>query len=117
VTEPHDVVSRLVALSVDLPEEKRRALTHDLREAAYRVSPPPGNCGHLSVNVTPNTQAALDLVAENEGVPVTEALRRLVGWGGLVYDTIQAGHRVLIAHDPPHSWQGSRVERIVLVNQ
>jgi hypothetical protein len=84
-------------------------------------TPPPDSArpalGHLSVNVTPATLAALDWVAETEGVTITEALRRLVGYGALVYDTHKApDRRLLIAHDPPHWWQGARVERIVLVN-
>jgi hypothetical protein len=115
-----DLVGRLVALSLQLPdvvllieqgglsEEKRRGLAHDLRETARRVSPPPGNCGHLSVNVTPNTQTALDLVAETEGVTITEALRRLVGYGDLVYETTRVnGDEVLIR-------SGNRVDRIIL---
>jgi hypothetical protein len=43
----------------------------------------------LSVNITPATQAALDRIVEREGVTVTEALRRLVGYGELVYRTIR----------------------------
>jgi hypothetical protein len=63
----------------------------------------------LSVNVTPATQAALDRLVEREGVTVTEALRRLVGYGDLVYETTQVnGDDILIR-------RGDAVERVVLI--
>jgi len=56
--------------------------------------------GRISVNVTPATQAALDRVVEREGVTVTEALRRLVGYGDLVYETTQVdGDDLLIRRE------------------
>jgi hypothetical protein len=63
----------------------------------------------LSVNITPATQAALDRLVEREGVTVTEALRRLVGYGDLVYETTQVnGDDILIR-------RGDTIERIVLI--
>lgn len=62
----------------------------------------------LSVNITPATAAALDLLAENEDVTITEALRRLVGYGALVYDTTRSGHKLLID-------RGDRIERVTLL--
>lgn len=63
----------------------------------------------ISVNVTPATQAALDRMVEREGVTVTEALRRLVGYGDLVYETTTIkGDDLLVRH-------GDSVERIILV--
>ncbi len=44
----------------------------------------------------PATQVALQLLSENETVTITEALRRLVGYGALVYDTVRDGHMVLL---------------------
>lgn len=62
----------------------------------------------LNVNITPATQAALDRLVEREGVTVTEALRRLVGYGDLVYETTQVnGDDILIR-------RGETIERIVL---
>lgn len=65
--------------------------------------------GRLSVNVTPATQAALDRLVEREGVTVTEALRRLVGYGDLVYETTQVNGDDLLIR------RGDTIERIVLI--
>jgi hypothetical protein len=63
----------------------------------------------LSVNITPATQAALDRLVDREGVTVTEALRRLVGYGDLVYETTQVnGDDILIR-------RGETIERVVLI--
>jgi hypothetical protein len=65
--------------------------------------------GRLSVNITPATQAALDRLVEREGVTITEALRRLVGYGDLVYETTQInGDDILIR-------RGDNIERIRLI--
>lgn len=41
--------------------------------------------------------ASIDLVIENEGVSLTEAVRRLIGYGDFVYRAIkQDGHEVLV---------------------
>ena len=65
--------------------------------------------GRISVNVTPATQAALERVVEREGVTVTEALRRLVGYGDLVYETTQVHSDDLLIR------RGDTLERIRLV--
>ena len=65
--------------------------------------------GRISVNVTPATQAALDRVVEREGVTVTEALRRLIGYGDLVYETTQVNSDDLLIR------RGDDVERIRLI--
>lgn len=64
--------------------------------------------GRISVNVTPATQEALERVVEREGVTLTEALRRLVGYGDLVYETQVNGDDLLIR-------RGDSMERIVLI--
>jgi hypothetical protein len=65
--------------------------------------------GRISVNVTPATQAALERVVDREGVTMTEALRRLVGYGDLVYETTQIHSDDLLIR------RGDAVERIHLV--
>lgn len=64
--------------------------------------------GRISVNVTPATMTALHLVAESENVTITEALRRLVGYGDLVYRTVRNDHKVLLD-------SGGRLEQVVLL--
>lgn len=79
-----------------LPEDTRRRLASELRETASWLSPPPAGCRRLSVNITPATGAALDLVVESDEVTYTEAVRRLIGLGALVDDAWRSGHTVLI---------------------
>lgn len=64
----------------------------------------------IELNVTPKTADELDLVIEAEGVTMSEALRRLVGYGGLIYRTIrQDGGEVLLRH-------GNDIQRLVLLH-
>lgn len=89
--------------------EPLTADVHQREHADESVPSSKPKLGRLSVNITPATQAALDRVVEREGVTVTEALRRLVGYGVLIYETTQVeGHDVLIR-------RGDTTERIVLV--
>jgi hypothetical protein len=54
----------------------------------------------LSVNITRDTKAALEQVAKREGVTETEALRRLVGYGALLYRvSVVDGDEILIRKD------------------
>ncbi|GAB3461377.1 hypothetical protein [Actinophytocola sediminis] len=65
---------------------------------------------HLSVSMTRATHAALDIVAETERVSVAEALRRLVGYGALVYRTVRVDRDELLVR------RGGLVNRIVLTD-
>jgi hypothetical protein len=86
-------------------------------DTANGSAPPPrdsndshrAKSGRISVNVTPATQAALDRLVEREGVTVTEALRRLIGYGDLVYETTQVNGDDLLIR------RGDTIERIVLI--
>jgi hypothetical protein len=86
-----------------LDERSDRVDTSVDQPAARGGAPEAGSkpkLGRISVNVTPATQAALDRVVEREGVTVTEALRRLVGYGDLVYETTQVdGDDLLIRRE------------------
>jgi hypothetical protein len=87
---------------VEQPPEVRTTDAGDAVAAKPRLA-------RLSVNITPATQAALDRLVEREGVTVTEALRRLVGYGTLVYETTQVnGDDILIR-------RGETIERVVLI--
>lgn len=63
----------------------------------------------LNVTISPVTQAALLRVAERDGVTTTEALRRLVGYGDLVYTAHANGNHILIE-------RGDAVERITSIH-
>lgn len=63
----------------------------------------------LSVNVAVSTQAALDRIVEREGVTLTEALRRLVAAGNVIYRaTAVDGDELLIR-------RGEATERVTLI--
>lgn len=54
----------------------------------------------ITVNISPATVEALELVITREGVTLTEALRRLVGYGDLVYRASRLdGKTVLLRKD------------------
>jgi hypothetical protein len=92
--------------SVDHPTQARDGTARSGESADVSQKP---KLGRISVNVTPATQAALDRMVEREGITVTEALRRLVGYGDLVYETTQVnGDDILIRRD-------GVLERIVLI--
>lgn len=63
----------------------------------------------LTVNVPTATEAALSRLVEREGVTVTEALRRLVSYGDLVYQATVVEGGELAAR------RGDRVERLRVV--
>jgi hypothetical protein len=63
----------------------------------------------LAVHISPTTKAAIDRVVERESVTQTEAVRRLIGYGDLIYRTTHIDeHEVLIR-------RGETLERIVLI--
>jgi hypothetical protein len=43
----------------------------------------------INVAISPDTVRALELVIEDEGITLTEALRRLVGYGDFVYRAVR----------------------------
>jgi len=43
----------------------------------------------INVAVTPDMLAAIDRVIEREGVTLTEAVRRLIGYGDLMYRSVR----------------------------
>ncbi|MEU5695912.1 hypothetical protein [Actinosynnema sp. NPDC020468] len=63
----------------------------------------------LSVNISPATEEALQMIVDREGVTVTEALRRLVGYGRVLYEaTAVDGDELLIR-------RGDQTERIIIL--
>lgn len=54
----------------------------------------------INVAITPEMVRALEAVIEREGVSLTEALRRLVGYGDFVYRSVkEEGAKVLVQVD------------------
>jgi hypothetical protein len=50
----------------------------------------------INVAVSPDTVTALENVIEREGVTLTEALRRLIGYGDFVYRAVREDQEQLI---------------------
>lgn len=92
---------------VEHPTDTANGATPPPRES--NDSPRAAKPGRLSVNVTQATQAALDRLVEREGITVTEALRRLIGYGDLVYQATQINGDELLLR------RGETTERIVLI--
>ncbi|MCT2585378.1 ribbon-helix-helix protein, CopG family [Actinophytocola gossypii] len=67
-------------------------------DAAAAHSPVRTEPKRLNVAVSPATVRALEHVIEREGVSLTEALRRLVGYGDFVYRAVrQNGEQLTVA--------------------
>jgi hypothetical protein len=54
----------------------------------------------INVAVSPDTIRALENVIEREGVTLTEALRRLVGYGDFVYRAVKDNREQLMVKGP-----------------
>jgi len=63
----------------------------------------------LSVNISTATAEALREVSRDKGVSMTEAVRRLVGYGIVVYRAVRDGGEVLIRRD-------DNAERLILLD-
>jgi hypothetical protein len=54
----------------------------------------------ITVNIGIETERALRMVMDREQITLTEAVRRLIGYGDLLYATVKVdGKDVLIRHD------------------
>ena len=63
----------------------------------------------LSVNISTATAEALREISRDKGVSMTEAVRRLVGYGIVVYRAVRDGGEVLIRRD-------DKAERLILLD-
>lgn len=63
----------------------------------------------LSVNISTAAAEALREVSRDKGVSMTEAVRRLVGYGIVVYRAVRDGGEVLIRRD-------DKAERLILLD-
>lgn len=53
----------------------------------------------MTVNVGPDTQEALRLIMDREGVTLTEALRRLIGYGDTLYRAVKVDGKEALLRD------------------
>jgi hypothetical protein len=66
---------------------------------------PPGRLStdeprRINVAISPDTVRALQQVIEHEGVTLTEALRRLIGYGDFVYRTVRERGEQIFLNGP-----------------
>jgi hypothetical protein len=73
--------------TADPPTTKRRGTTTA------------GNVTRMTVNVGAPTTAALQLVVEREGVTLTEAVRRLIAYGELIYRASKVDGKDVLIRD------------------
>ncbi|MGH3876342.1 MAG: hypothetical protein ACRDSK_04805 [Actinophytocola sp.] len=67
---------------------------------AVQQSRPRTEPKRINVAISPEMVRALENVIENEGVTLTEALRRLVGYGDFVYRAVKEGGEQLTVTGP-----------------
>jgi hypothetical protein len=66
----------------------------DVEDAPHHLSTEPRR---INVAISPDMVRALERVIENEGVTLTEALRRLVGYGDFVYRAVrECGEQLVV---------------------
>jgi hypothetical protein len=63
----------------------------------------------LSVNISRDTVEALQEIASDKNISMTEAVRRLIGYGIIVYRANRDGYDVLLRRD-------GKLEKILLVD-
>ncbi|GAA1862861.1 hypothetical protein GCM10009772_43260 [Pseudonocardia alni subsp. carboxydivorans] len=70
---------------------------------------PANKVSRLSVNINHDTYEAIQELARERGVTVTEAVRRLVGYGAIVYRSNRDGQDILLRRD-------GKTERVMLLD-
>lgn len=51
--------------------------------------PNPDNIKRINVAISPGNVASIQLVMKNEGVSLTEAVRRLITYGAFIYEAVK----------------------------
>jgi hypothetical protein len=75
------------------------------RENVARASKPT----RLSVNISQSTVEALQEIVSDKGITMTEAVRRLIGYGIVMYRANRDGYEVVLRRE-------GKLEKIVLVD-
>lgn len=63
----------------------------------------------INVAVNDETAAALERIVEREGLSLTEAVRRLLGYGNFVYEAVKIDGAEVLRRD------GSKLREIILL--
>lgn len=92
--------------SADARESAQAPATGRAADAAAKRST---SITRLSVNISSATTDALTEISRDKGISTTEAVRRLIGYGLVVYRAIKAGSDVLIR-------DGQTTERVILLD-
>lgn len=69
-------------------------------EAAGQQTSAKAEPKRINVAISPDTVRALENVIDREGVTLTEALRRLIGYGDFVYRAVRENREQLIVKGP-----------------
>jgi hypothetical protein len=69
-------------------------------QAATERTPGRAEPKRINVAVSPDTIRALENVIDREGVTLTEALRRLVGYGDFVYRAVKDNEEQILVKGP-----------------
>lgn len=88
-------------------ESKNESTENEEVQSLPSKAPP--RTTRLSVNISRDTVDALQFISDERGISVTEAVRRLIGYGFVVYKAIREGGEVLIR-------RGDKVEKIVILD-
>lgn len=111
----------MLSTAEDLMTTKAAGAGHErhLTRASGDGAQPPGQAGtpqrradkptRLSVNISKATAEALREVSKDKDVSMTEAVRRLIGYGIVVYRAVRDGGEVLIRRD-------DKAERLILLD-
>jgi Ribbon-helix-helix protein, copG family len=75
----------------------------DVEAAAQQQSRPRTEPKRINVAISPDMVRALENMIKGEGVTLTEALRRLVGYGDFVYRAVKEGGEQLTVTGPDGS--------------
>lgn len=105
--EIHDSAERGGSSEAEAPQ--RIPPEHD-NHPPFTPNPQESKSTRLSVNISQDTFEALQEVAHDKGISITEAVRRLIGYGIIVHRSTRDGHDVLIRRGH------NKLERIVILD-
>ncbi|MEU4802720.1 hypothetical protein [Actinosynnema sp. NPDC023587] len=82
-------------------------------EPADKVPQPADKPTRLSVNISAATEETLQMIVDREGITMTEAVRRMIGYGRVLYEaTVVNDDEVLIRRG---GRTGGQTDRIIIV--